>query len=172
MKNKDGYKNDVTIINDMDDGLVGNPDGTDKNSLGYSKLQDMVKARSKKLTVDEKREIEFNAIRYRMIEYVQNDDTKEMLDAGFFIREYLRAADVKQNVFAQFIDFNPGNLGKLLNGSRKINPETAIILGNVFKIDPQLWLRIQDKNEMVRLNNVKRDAFHKYTIDNLMSLSR
>jgi addiction module HigA family antidote len=152
-----------------DDGLVGNPDGTDIDSEGYQKLQDMIRLRSEQFTAEEKREIEFNGIRYQMMEYLRNENTAELLEPGFFIRRYLKAADIKQNAFASFIHAHPGNLGKLLNGTRKIKPETAIILGNTFKVDPKIWLYIQDKNEMLRLTKVKRTAYNKYTLDNLIA---
>ena len=156
------------VLSEGEEGLVGDPDGVDINSEGYHKLQDAIRARSEALTSDQKREIEFNAIRYRMMEYVQNDDNGEVVEPGAFIRQYLKAANVRQNSFAAFIHSNPGNLGKLLNGTRKINHETAMILGSAFKVDPRIWLHIQDKNEMLRLSKIKRNAYRRYDIDNLV----
>ncbi|MFI5137170.1 MAG: transcriptional regulator [Sphingobacteriales bacterium] len=161
-------KKEADAFNVGEDGLVGHPDGAGTNSDGYRKLQEIIMARSAALTADQKREIEFNAIRYRMMEYIQNDDSAEVVEPGTFIRQYLKAANIRQNTFAVFIHSNPGNLGKLLNGTRKINYETAMILGSAFKVDPRIWLHIQDKNEMLRLSKIKRNAYRRYDINNLV----
>jgi addiction module HigA family antidote len=151
-----------------EDGIVGNPGGVDVKSSSYQQLKAAIKTRAAEFTEAEKREIEFNAIRYRMMEYIEDEDYSTVVEPGEFIRQYLKAANVKQNVFASFINTNPGNLGKLLNGERRINHETAMILGKTFNIEPKIWLYIQDKNEMARLNKIKQNAYRKYSIDNLI----
>jgi addiction module HigA family antidote len=166
--NNDDKRKIVLSGADGEDGIIGNPSGADTDSLAYKQLQEVIRARSAALTMDEKRDIEFNAIRYRMMEYIGNDNDQNVVEPGDFIRQYLKAAKVKQNTFASFINTNPGNLGKLLNGKRKINYETAMILGNTFKVEPKIWLYIQDKNEMVRLNQIKQTTYRQYTIDNLI----
>jgi len=75
----------------------------------------------------------------------------------------------KNHTFAGFIHINPGDFGELLNGTRKINHETAMILGSACKTDPRLSLQIQDKNELLRLGKIKRNAYKKYSIDNLVN---
>ena len=170
MKNNSRHLKKMHIdVIDGDDGLVGHPGGADTTSDGYRKLQETIRANATALTVDQKREIEFNAIRYRMMEYVQNNENEEVVEPGVFIKQYLKAANVRQNTFAAFIQSNPGNLGKLLNGTRKINYETAMILGSAFKVDPRIWLHIQDKNEMLRLYKIKRNAYRRFDIGNLVS---
>jgi len=161
-------KKEAGAFGEGEDGIVGHPAGAETNSEGYLKLRETIMAKSASLTADQKREIEFNAVSYRMIEYVQNDDNDEVIEPGYFIRQYLKAANIKQNTFAGFIHVNPGNFGKLLNGTRKINHETAMILGSAFKTDPRLWLQVQDKNELLRLGKIKRNAYQKYNIDNLL----
>jgi addiction module HigA family antidote len=171
VKNKNNYKKTpILSVIDGEDGIVGNPGGANTNSQSYKQLQEAIRARSASFTEEENREIEFNAIRYRMMEYIRDDNYTDVVEPGEFIRQYLKAAKVKQNTFASFINTNPGNLGKILNGERKINYETAMILGNIFKVEPKIWLYIQDKNEMVRLSRVKRNAYRKYTIDNLVRI--
>ena len=105
-----------------EDGLVGNPQGTDTTSEGFKKLKDMINARAQAFTPEEKRNIELNAVRYRMMSYVQNHETPDVVEPGEFIRACLKAVNVKQNAFAAYMDSNPGNIAKILNGSRKINP--------------------------------------------------
>jgi addiction module HigA family antidote len=167
-KNNDRSKNAFVSLADGEDGIAGNPDGVDMDSASYKQLREAIKARSAVQTAGEKLEIEFNAIRYRMMEYIRDDSNNNVVEPGEFIRQYLKAAKVKQNTFASFMHTNPGNLGKLLKGKRKINYETAMILGNTFKVEPKIWLYIQDKNEMVRLNQDKQNAYRQYTIDNLI----
>ena len=103
------------------------------------------------------------------MEYLDQDDA--IIPVGDFIKECLRVIDVRQKHFAAYIDWNSGNLTKLLNGSRKVNYELAMILGNTFNINPSLWLQVQDKNELMQLRRVNREKYKGYSLHRLYEVA-
>lgn len=152
-----------------DDGLVGNPGGVDSRSEGFQKLKMAIRERSGALKPEEKRQIELRAVRYRMQEYLQ-ESSQAAIPTGYFIKECLQATGVQLKSFAFYINSNSGNVSKIINGSRKINPETAIILGNTFDTEPELWLQIQDKNEIIELKRINKSHFRRYSLDKLIEV--
>ena len=150
-----------------DDGLVGNPRGVDNRSEGFQKLKMAIRERAASLKPEEKRQIELRAVRYRMQEYLQEPDPVA-IPTGYFIKECLQATGVQLKSFASYINSNPGNVSKIIKGSRKINPETAIILGNTFGTEPEIWLQIQDKNEIIELKRINKNHFRRYSLDKLI----
>jgi addiction module HigA family antidote len=152
-----------------DDGLVGNPRGADSRSEGFQKLKMTIHDRAAALTPEERRQIELRAVRYRMQEYLE-ESSQAVIPAGYFINECLQATGVKLKSFASYLKSNSGNVSKIIKGSRKINPETAIILGNTFETEPELWLQIQDKNEIIELKRMNKGNFLSYTLDKLIEV--
>jgi len=152
-----------------DDGLVGNPGGVDSRSEGFQKLKMAIRERAAALKPEEKRQIELRAVRYRMQEYLQ-ESSQAAIPTGYFIKECLQATGVLLKSFAFYMDSNPGNVSKIIRGSRKISPETAIILGNTFETEPELWLQIQDKNEIIELKRLNKNQFRRYSLDKLIEV--
>jgi addiction module HigA family antidote len=152
-----------------DDGLVGNPRGVDNRSEGFLKLKMTIRDRAAGLKPEERRQIELRAVRYRMKEYLQ-ESSHATIPTGYFIKECFRATGVQLKSFAFYINSNSGNVSKIINGSRKINPETAVILGNTFETEPELWLQIQDKNEIIELKRINRNHFRRYSLDKLIKV--
>lgn len=158
-------KNGVT-----DEGMIGDESGVDINSKGYKALHAAILSKINVQTIEESRNIELNAIKFKMINYLE-DESVDLVLLGSFIKECLKVLHIKQKVFATYIDWNAGNLTKLLNGTRKVNYELAMILGNTFNVDPSLWLRIQDKNELVQLRKVNASKFKGYSLRRLYEVA-
>lgn len=156
--------------NIIDDELIGDESGVDINSKGYQALHAAILLKAGNQTAEEKRNIDLNTIKFKMMDYLEDESLEEVL-LGTFIKEYLSVLKVKQKVFAAYINWNPGNLTKLLNGERKVNYELAMILGNTFNVDPSLWLRIQDKNELVQLQKVNASKFTAYSLRRLYEVA-
>jgi plasmid maintenance system antidote protein VapI len=154
--------------------IAGDPAGSEITSNEFELLRDAIIKNANLRSAKEKQETRLAAIRYKMIDYLDTDDlnNNSMTTVGDFVREYLKATEIKQKTFAEFLGKNAGNVAKLLNGTRHINIEIATILGNTFNIDPALWLRIQDKAELSKLNTVKAKYFKKYSLDRLVKLER
>lgn len=150
----------------LDDGLIGDENGFDSSSEDYSELQDAILVNYSKQTEEDHLRNELTAIKCKMIEYLEDDHT-ELVSVGEYLKDCLKKTKIKQKIFAAYIGWNPGNFTKLLNGSRKINYELAVILGNTFNIEPALWLRVQDKNEFIQLSKVNTNKFSGYSLKKL-----
>lgn len=76
--------------------------------------------------------------------------------------------EIKKKSFAAYLGLQESNLSALFKGSRKINIDLAIKLGTIFKVDPNLWIHIQSKNELLRLHQEKRKEYQKYSLNVLL----
>jgi plasmid maintenance system antidote protein VapI len=150
----------------LEDGLVGDPDGIDQNSEGYKLLKKAIADHYNSYTETEKLNIKLDAIRYAIIEYLENE-SMNIIAPGTFIKKCLEVSMVNQKTFANYINWNTGNLTKLLNGSRKINADIAMILEATFPVSAAIWLRLEDKNELVRAKQQKTRDYHQYSLKRL-----
>ena len=56
----------------------------------------------------------------------------------------------------------------IMKGKRKINTELAYKLGQLFNIEPNYWLLIQSKNELLQLDNQRKIRFKQFKLDDLL----
>lgn len=134
----------------------------------FNEFQAVILNKSRENTEKQKRKIELLAIRFRMEDYL-NSNSKDIVQAGEFLKDFLKITHVRQNRFADYIGVKPSNLNKLIGGERPINHELAIILGKIFNVEPILWLKIQAKNELIRIARQNKDKFMNYSLDDLVN---
>ncbi|MFC2119304.1 transcriptional regulator, partial [Bacteroidota bacterium] len=142
--NKQIEPTDGTLTNRMDVGT---------NS--FDEFQAILLNKSREQTIEQKRKIELLALKFKMEDYLKSEGHDIRL-AGEFLKLYLRALHIHQNKFANYIGLHPSNLSKLIIGERPINYELALIFGNIFNTDPMIWIKIQAKNELKKLNKIRR----------------
>ena len=87
---------------------------------------------------------------------------------GEFLKQYLKTLGIPQKRFADYININPSNLSKLISGERPINYELAIILGKIFSNSPMLWIEVQAKNELNRIQKTK-NRYSNYSLKDLIT---
>jgi plasmid maintenance system antidote protein VapI len=150
----------------LEDGLVGDPKGVDQNSEGYKKLKQAIAEKYNSYTEAEKLDVKLDGIRFAMLDYLENESTN-IIPPGTFLKRCLEVVMVNQKTFANYIDWNTGNLTKLLNGQRKINADIAMILEATFPVSASIWLRLEDKNELVRTRQEKTRDYHQYSLKKL-----
>ena len=109
----------------------------------------------KELPKEELKENQRIGIKLRMKSYL-NSDTKETIEAGEFLNNLFAIYNIKKSKFAEFIGIENGNLHALLKGRRKFNSKIATIVGETFSIDPQLWMFIEAKNELLKFNTASK----------------
>ena len=71
---------------------------------------------------------------------------------------YLDKINVKQDEFAKHIGVSLSNFNEILSGQRNVSIELSLILGQLFEIDPKLWLQIQLKNDYIKMEK-KKDSY-------------
>ncbi len=143
----------------------------DVKSSDFDRFQAKLLNRSKERTQEQKLNIEMLALKYKIEDYLK-DENADIQKAGEFIKQYLKILQIKQNRFAEFIGIKPSNLTKLLKGERPINYELALILGNIFNVEPMLWIEIQAKNEMSRLKRLKDKGLYRFSLKNLLKANK
>ena len=71
---------------------------------------------------------------------------------------------------AEYIGLKPSNFSKILSGSRKVNFELSFILGQIFNLDPKVWMLIQVKNEYLELKKEKEKYFQNFKLEDLVEV--
>ena len=139
------------------------------NSLEFKELQKQIIAKSKKQSQKQILENKLLSLRFQMESYLMGNDN-EIIEAGWFLKEYVRGLDIKNKVFADYIGFKESNLSALYKGTRKINIDLALKLGKIFKLNPTLWIHIQTKNELIKVKNENEKKYQKYSINDLVQI--
>jgi len=161
----------MQYIEEYEDGINGLGTGiVDTNSEDFKMLQQAIIEAYHKQTPEEIRENNLLSLKFQMQSYVEKRDNQELIEAGFFLKELINAIGVQQKVFADYIDYKASNLSALLNGRRKINADLAIKLGRIFDINPTLWINIQSKNELRKMQSQDMKKYEAYHLDALLSL--
>jgi addiction module HigA family antidote len=148
-------------INGLGESLV-NP-----RSKDFIGLQEMIKSAYKGQSKEDKVNNDFLSIRFQMESYLSSSINGSYLSVGSFIEKFLRAIGIKKNRFAEYIEYEYSNFISLMKDRRKINSDLAIKLGQIFKIDPVLWLHIQSKNDLSKQLKEK-DSERKFSLKELL----
>ncbi len=109
-------------------------------------------------------------IRLQMERYLSSDFNTENLSAGEFLKECLKALNVKNN-FAAYLGFEESNLSAICHGRRKMSPELALKLGQILQIPAKYWLAIQNKEELDSLQDSKQVELNRLTLEGLLKKS-
>lgn len=105
-------------------------------------------------------------VKLQMKSYLTSD-IKETILAGEFLNKLIAIHDIKKTKFAEFLGIENANLHALLKGRRKFNSKIATVVGEVFNIDPEIWLFIEAKNELKKFNQntkLKRTKINLYQL--------
>lgn len=97
-----------------------------------------------------------------------NSATDKIILAGEFIEKYLKVIKIKKKDFAKYINYEESNLSALLKGRRKINTDIALKLGKIFKMNPEIWLHLESKNELIGETKNKKEDYDKYSLQDLL----
>ena len=135
----------------------------------FEKFQAVVLNHVRAQNVATNLKVELMAIRIDMEDYVLSESTSEVRRAGDFLRDFLKVLGIRQNKFAEYLGINPSNLNKLLSGERPINSQIALILGQIFDVDPMLWLEVLYRNELRKLYTTKQQELERFSLKDLIT---
>ena len=139
----------------------------DVGTKGFDDFQAILLNKSRKRTENQRRKVDLLSVKYLMEDYIHSE-TNDVRPVGYFLRSILRLLHIQQNRFADYIGLKPSNLSKLLNGERSINYDLALIFGRLFNHDPMLWIEIQAKNEINRLQRSDKNKYSDYSLNDLV----
>lgn len=106
------------------------------------------------------------SIRFKVEHYLNSTKTDKHL--GHFIRECVEALQIEEAVFANYVEYAPDFLNRLIIGEELINTDFAIKLEEIFHIKASLWLQIQNKNELATLRRENEQKYRQYSINDLL----
>ncbi len=156
------------IINE--EGINGTGTGfIDTESEDFKMLQKAILEYSNKLTPQQKLENHLISLRLQMEDYLEQKEPKQVLNVGYFLGEILHELKIKNNKFAQYIGLTKTNLSALIHGKRKLNSDLALKFGHIFKINPDIWLNIENKNELLQIKKENKLKYKKYKLEDLIS---
>jgi len=155
------------IINEG--GIIGTgKELVNQNSKEFKELQRIIKERSSELKEAELIANRLLSLRFQMETYLERENPEKIIQVGEFLEEFVEALKVKKRVFAEYIDYQESNLSSIFKGRRKINIDLAIKLGEIFSIDPAIWLHLQSKNELLEISEQDRKKYEKYRLEDLL----
>ena len=130
--------------------------------------QRIIKAHSEEQSTEDKQMVQHISLRLEMEGYVKSNNST-IKPAGLFLERLLKIYNIKKSEFAEFIEIERTNFYALLKGRRKFNTIIASKVGETFKIDPQLWMFIEAKNEMKEYECESQTHTKEYTLANLLN---
>jgi len=154
----------INKIESFQNGIL--TDRMDKNSKEYEDFKLLIKSKVESTSKEERVRIAILSLKYRMEDYL--DSGKRNIPIGEFIKAFVEGAEIKQVRFAEFLGIRPSNLSKILNGERRLSLDLAIILEHITKIKAEVWLMIQNRNEIFKIKKLKKVEFSKYKLKQLM----
>ncbi len=158
------------IINEG--GINGSGTGVvNVNSPDYKALQKAIIEHNKQRTPEQRLKIKLLSLKYQMEDYVSQKRPEKIIPTGYYLKEYLTAIGIKNKNFAKYISIEESNLSAIIRGRRRINLDMAYKLGEVFKTNPEIWLAIQNKNELFRIDQRKKLEYQKYKLEDLVKLA-
>ncbi len=151
-------------VNGTDDGVIN------INSKDYKALQKAVKENAQKQSTKSRIKYKFISLKLQIESYVSDKSPEQIRSAGSFLKEYLSVIGIKNKEFAKYIEIEESNLSSVISGRRKINTELAFKLGQVLDVEPNIWLLIQSKNELLNIGQERKIKTMKYKLDDLIKL--
>jgi len=140
------------------------------NEQKQNDLKKFILSQSDKQSRERKIKNELLSIRFQMEDYIENiasDQPKMIQD---FVKMYLKSLNITQRRLAELFEMESSNLHKYLVGDRKLNPGMILKLSSFTHTSPELWLRLQIKNELIEINREKEKSkeYRKYDYENLL----
>ncbi len=143
---------------------------TEKMDIGTKEYEDfrlLIRSKVAETPKEERIRIALIGLKFQIEDYLQSD--KEIIPIGNFVKKFINLLEIKQVDFARYLEIRPSNLSKILNGERRVTTDMAVILEKLSKIDAELWLRIQSKNEIRQVEKSYSDGDKEYNLMELIS---
>ena len=156
--------NDKDKLSQLTNGIL-----TESMDIGTKEYEDfklLIRSKVAETPKDERIKISLLGLRYEIEDYLQSNP--KPIPVGSFIKKFIKLVEIKQIDFANYLEIRPSNLSKILNGERRLSIELAIILEKLSSIDAELWLRIQNQNEIRKIEKSNPKGMRKYRLKELI----
>jgi len=152
----------------LEPGFIGqNP--KEAGEKDWKKIQEIIGKHADQLSKEELMENRLISIKLRMEDYLRHKKPETIKHSGHFLKEILETLGIKNNVFSNYIGYQKSNLSSIFSGKRNMNFEFALKLYEIFGIEPELWLYIQIKNDLKKIEG-KKEGTKKYDLKDLIGI--
>lgn len=136
-------------------------------------LKDFIMAHSQAQSKEQKLKNELLAIQYKIEDYIESENISTPLRVLDFVKLYLKTFNITQKKLADLFEMKDSNLHKYLVGERKLNPSLVLKLSSFSHLNPEYWLRVEVKNELIEIKKerARNDDYQKYDYRNLLATS-
>ena len=108
-------------------------------------------------------------IKFRMEDYLRGESLRDVESSVQLMRECVEALEIKNKDFASYIGIEESNLSAMFSGRRKISPDFALKLEQIFNISSTLWLSVQSKNELQALRHARDTTYQILSLKDLLA---
>lgn len=157
-------KNNKDILSRLTNGIL--TESMDIGTKEYADFKLLIRSKVSETSKDERIRISLLGLKYHMEDYLQSKSKD--VEVGSFVKQFINLIEIKQVVFARYLELRPSNLSKILNGERRLTIELALILEKLSNIKASLWLRIQSKNEIGKIQKSHSKQINKYRLKELI----
>lgn len=64
------------------------------------------------------------------------------------LEDFLKPMGISQRAFARHINWTPAKLSEIINGKRGVSYEAALDLSDVFQMEVQFWINLQQAHDL------------------------
>lgn len=157
-------KKDKDLLKELENGVL--TESMDFGTIEYEDFKLLIRSKVAETSKNDRIKIELLGLKYHMEDYLKSQ--AKIIEVGVFIRQFIESIEIKQIDFANYLGLRPSNLSKILNGERRLNIELALILEKLSNINAELWLRIQNKNELRKIQKSQGRQMNKYKLKELL----
>src|ERR1035437_4334867 len=141
------------------------------NNEKTDKLKNYIRTKSNEQSEERKVRNEMLAIQYQIEDYIQSENPANKLRLIDFVKMYLKILNVTQKKLATLFEMKDSNLHKYLVGERKLNTSLVLKLSTFSHTNPEYWLRVEVKNELIDIikEKEKTNDYQKYDYKHLLT---
>ena len=150
-------------------GIIGSQNNTfNSSSEDFFKVREIIMKASKSQTPQQKLENNLFSLKLDLEDYLNDKNPEKVLLVGTFLKELMSIYKIKHRTFASYIGLSESNLSAIIAGRRKINNDLALKLGHIFKTEADIWINIQNKNDLLMIKREDNSKYTKYKLEDLV----
>lgn len=152
-------------------GFIGSDNASiDILSDEYKNLQKIITTASKSQSKEQILSNQVFSFKLAITNYLNEKKLKNIIIAGKFLQELIDIYNIKHRDFANYVGLTESNLSSIISGKRKINNNLALKLAQIFQIDADIWINIQNKNDLFMIKKENINKYEKYNIKDLVTI--
>lgn len=152
------------------DDVIGGNISKELTKKEHDSIREYRRQLYEKRSAEEKINDILTGFRFSLKNYADNENPNDIILLGQFLDLLLKQIKIKKMVFAEYIDISPRNINKYFNGERKFSIEHALMLEKLFKINAEILLEVQLKNELIKAKRSHQGKYDKLNLSDLLAV--